>query len=289
MSEGRIYTCRWKQERGAWLLWIHRRPKLRARGESHEVALDRLCTKIASMTGDGEPRFVYDPPLPQLPHNQRWVSQEWALLMPEGDAWLENPVGRYFEGGECDDCGRPIGARNAEPLVLTSPPDADVCWPVVGRFGLATFSSLIVSESFLALLSRRERGCFRWMHVRPTPRMRRRFFECIPDKFASWTAVRGWKNKVYECRRCGYRSWTSVSPDATGPWYEQLNRFVAASALPSPGTPAFAIGTHARFCIALPRARALSLVGRAGARGAGPDDLGVVPDSMAGAAPKRRS
>ena len=54
MGEGRVYLCKWRVEDEAYRVWVEKRPRLMARGDSIAEASQDLVDLICEVTGDGE-------------------------------------------------------------------------------------------------------------------------------------------------------------------------------------------------------------------------------------------
>jgi hypothetical protein len=285
MLEGNIYVCCWTADGGLWRLRTGSgRRKFEASGSDFQSALDRLTEKIGNATGDGEPRFTYDPPLPAPDLEKQWVPRHWALLQTEADIWIEGPKGRYFTGGACHLCHGAIGSRNDEPLEAGAG-EGQVCGVIVRNGGIDPSKRLVVSDRFLALLHPKERAKCEWRRVRRGTRARVKFLECIPEHFAPWTAVRGWENAGYQCQGCGRASWQTLPPGSDRGSFDHLFHYTSTSAIPSTSTAMFVLGDPGDYQLVLPRTRLLRLIHDRGSIGMSIADFGAIPDSMAGATP----
>jgi hypothetical protein len=64
--EGQLFECTWKKEGRRFRVWVRKRPRLSAKGDTFNQADKRLWSVIIDATGDGESVRVYDPPEPTV-------------------------------------------------------------------------------------------------------------------------------------------------------------------------------------------------------------------------------
>src|ERR687894_425342 len=100
--EGRVYVCSWSVTQAGFRVWVKRRPKVFAEGETFEIADELLSDAICAATGDGESIHEYDPQ-PPTSAAQPGLLSLMLKVGAEAGALAANPA-ELFSGGVCPQC-----------------------------------------------------------------------------------------------------------------------------------------------------------------------------------------
>ncbi|MBN1513958.1 MAG: hypothetical protein JXB13_18215 [Phycisphaerae bacterium] len=266
MREGRTHRICWRHTPEGYEFWVKSRPDVRL--ACPEITDDlgfELDLLLMESGVDTEPLLTFDPPLPNEAANARWLVDDLAVVAGNAYAWLAGQVADYYEGGVCKACRRPQGPRNEHPLVMSHPPEGDLCFPGAPFMSLAC--PLICSERFRSLLTPEEQACADWLPIERGPRSRRKYFECVPHHVVSECPIKG-SSAGWRCVVCGFTSITS--PQDCG-----LGAVVAHTSISVPRPPMFGVGSPTWQNLVLPGPRARAILKQRGSRGVYVRSLGV--------------
>lgn len=218
MSEGRAYRCKWEQTNGAFSVWVAKQPRFRGRGRNLQEAIEDLAGHICEATGDGEPCMSLFPLPPPHPADAPWIASDWCAISGRGDVVVAGNGDGLFADGWCKQCGRPRGDRTDKPVQAKRAGTGDVAsaWWTHGSNGIH-YHPVLVSERFIKVLSREERGCCEWREILMPRRSKVRYFECLPRHTIRDVAVRGWTLEGWRCPVCGHE-FVLCSPSGAITW-----------------------------------------------------------------------
>jgi hypothetical protein len=272
--EGRVYVCTWKKTDAGYRVWVKRRPKLAAEGETFEAADERLWEVILRATGDGENNREYVPALPTDGADTAGP----RIVSVSGDtiAAMPDPLGMLYTGERCPRCGNSTGGRSEVPLRLDieSGYEGGIAFIREGTFAKGTRP--FFSDAFLDLLTADERERFIWRRVDRPARAKKVFYELVGSTVdlpvVAVTHLPG--DGGGRCEVCGWLALPLYNQGSAGP-----RRFVCSADLPATAPSCFTAseGRSSYLCFTLIRWE--SLVGKAGTRGLVSSDVGVArPD-----------
>jgi hypothetical protein len=274
-TEGHVYNCSWKRSGDDYLIWLEKDQTLLAQSTDFEEAQDQLCELICERFGDGEAVLELNPP-PPVTESVNWHKHGIVRLGYNAHAELLNRDERFFAEGRCPRCNTPRGARTDNPLHLKKLPPADTF--VVSNF-IPTIQ--LFSESFLSLLTQKEKAVLQFQPVKVEGSTRRRFFELVGNPSLIYVGI---KNATFvppisrRCPLCGFRSFLMKGPDI--PMFSYMQDFVAEGDLPTPLPSVFLAGSvKNEVALCLPRQRWLEMRGKPGTKGIPTSRIGVVPAS----------
>ncbi|HEY8750408.1 MAG TPA: hypothetical protein VIM11_20660 [Tepidisphaeraceae bacterium] len=286
MSEGNIYFCKWERKAETYHIWVAKRPRLRAKGESLDAACEELVSVICLSTGDGEAWLELDPAYPKTPTEACYCNPELYRICGNGQFTAEWPGRRsltrgtseeqfrwadhFFQAPMCRSCARATAPRSDLPLRLNQVESGFDGW-----FGhvlpVGSTTIQIFAESFLELLTPSECRVLNFRAVEKAP-SKRTLYELVGPPTIPLVAVAGLPIDGWRCKQCGQRLW--------GYWIDGLNivSFIARSDLPKPLPTMFTVGEppEAKLCVTAERWR--QLAGRKGTNGIKSSRIGVVDD-----------
>jgi len=285
MAEGRFWVCTWERSGDGYAIWVSNRPSLRGTGAAWQDSLDSLSGAIGLASGDGEPRFSFDPPEPQGPRDETWMCAEWVTVSAEGSMPLADFTPDLFESGCCEHCQRPMGKRTGVPLRATGAAEGDVCGPWF-YISWSKYSPFLLSERARGLLTPAEQGAADWIPVTPAPRTRKRFYECIPHQYVARVSVRGWTTNGSRCPLCNRISWLICTSDEKVDFGSpQCHDWARQEDIAGPCLPLRGLGEPDRFNLVFSSERARALVQQNEWRGSRSGTFGAVPSQMADPSP----
>jgi hypothetical protein len=248
MSEGHVYLCKWKQTEDGFRIWVDRKPRLCAEGDTLEDAKNELSHVIGLEFGDGEAVFDLDPP--ELPSQYVALSYNSSWRSPAD--FTREEFASLYEGGLCDFCLIPIGPRSKQQLRASYTGDGDL----LGSW-LRGPRSRLVSANLRALISQRAKLPVEWRPVEIVPKTARQFFEFLPKRSVPGIADRNQKVSGWRCPKCGFRMF-----DVFG----QYHPFICAIDLRRRVPAAFVIGDAHGANLAISVSDWSSLRGKKGTR-----------------------
>ncbi len=264
MSEGNVYLCKWERKDDGYRVWVEKRPRLRAEGESLDEAGEELISLICLKTGDGEAVLEFErktkgkDALVALSYNQSWY--------PARGEWWKR-ADELYEGGICSSCCEGIGKRTQVPLRVGTVEGGDLLF---GWLGFC--NSLIASDRFRKLLRHEERSAVEWRPVEHHKKTRRQFFELIPENAVRESATRGSDYGGWRCPECD-RSALSVGG------YDEIH--VNAADVPRPRPKLFVVEGLVTFELVVPAARWKRMRGKPGTSGITTQTVVLVPPERA--------
>jgi hypothetical protein len=273
MSEGQVYLCKWKATFEGHEVWVENRPRLRARGESLDDALNELSGVVCLATGDGEAVFDLWPPsategsinFVRLGYNALWYP-------PHG--FSREEYAELYEGGLCKACCSGIGARTDKPLPVMHLGDSDL----LGS-GLRLPRILLASQKFRAVLRKDERALLEWRPVELRRSTGRIYFEVIAKRPVKSVTDRAERVTGWQCGSCGGAVCGSGRFDTT---------YVAASDLPRPIPRLLAIDDPHLLKLTLRLQRWKAIRGKPGTKGIPIGNVVALPKSRVVRHPKLR-
>jgi hypothetical protein len=272
MSEGNVYPCRSKKTKDGYLVWLEKRPQLKALGESLDDALQELSSVVCLRTGDGEAVFDLvgangkgEVGFVTLHYNARWN--------PPRD-FSQAEFASLFEGGLCEGCWRGVGPRTRKVLRVGSVGTGDLLGPQHALPNL-----LVASDRFRKRLNRNERDLIEWRPIEMTGKSRTTYFELVGRHAIKTVAIRSERIGGWQCPVCRFRLFIGAGYHRT---------LVAGADLPRPLPPLLAIDSPFRLEIAIPAARWKRIRGKTGMKNIVTRRLVAVPEKDAVRKPKLR-
>lgn len=253
MSEGNVYLCKWKRTRGVYKVWLKKRPRLNARGDSLDEALDELNRVVCLKLGDGEAVFDLSP-LQSTAEKNALVTLTWSADWRPPAGFAREEYAALYEGGLCKSCCCGIGARTEKRLPVGSVGDGDL----LGS-GLRLPIIRLASDRFRSLLSKEEQACVTWRPVKMIGRSRRTYFELAAKHPIPTVAIRRLRTSGWACPSCGYRMF-SVQGDFD-------HGYVADADLPKRTPKLLCIDNPHGLALAIPLKRWNQIRGKAGTKG----------------------
>lgn len=280
MTEGQVYLCSWSRGRGSFRVWLTSDPSIAAQHAEFDEADELLHEQIMVATGDGENLREYAPPPPAATVGE-WERGRLWQLGPEGTATMSHEPS-YFEGGLCDNCLRPLGPRNAIPLVVSALSGGGNAAMV--RLGGAVFGAgpyiMIVSERLLDCFTDVERSAFEWRPVQGASR-RRKFFEVVShSRVTPYVCPYGRARPSDRCEVCGF-TWSACQREKGWPDY-----YVSEADLPQPRRTLIAVGSIDFGVLAVTDDRWRELVGQPGLKGIKGTAIAVIAPERVGQSTK---
>lgn len=256
-DKGNVYYCSWSKTDGGYVGWEEKRPSVRVEAATPDRLVQELGEVVGEYHNDHEAALQFDPPLPGKKQYEH-LFRDGIVTVRWNEGWRYwSSVDTAFAQGRCTLCKRGLGPRSAEPLIVddfAGGTDGAFMWSdMPGRLA-------VVSEAFLALLTKQERSAFDVREVKWSRKRRVRFFEILPKWYVPTVAIRGTRCDGWVCDVCGYRSYSHGS---TLGW---LVTTVCRADLPSPLPPLFVVGEPREYCLCVSKARWLELRGRPGTR-----------------------
>src|ERR1700683_1108473 len=112
MSEGHVYLCRSLKTEDGFKVWLEKRPKISADGETLDEALEELNGAVCLALGDGEATFDLIPPIA----DSDYVALDWNSTWSPPATFTRADYTALYQGGLCDMCCTGIGPRTLKPL-----------------------------------------------------------------------------------------------------------------------------------------------------------------------------
>lgn len=285
--ESAVYICQWARRGKGYRLWTKDNPEITGSGPSYAAAEAALLAAITDAGGAMAPTLEFDPPLPPSADEERYARPELFLVCGNDGFETTAPRTKPFESAEererrqclldgfyesptCRHCGQPTARRNAQPLSIDYwPPGYDGALGTLWHHGSA--HAEMVSERFLALLTKSERDGLVLLEAQRRSRRGMRLFELVGPPGLPRVAARGVPVSGWRCPACALRF-------ITRPYEEGvfITAFVAADDLPRPLPGAFTVGGPDWLHLCITGERWREMVGRPGTRGMVSEPLGVV-------------
>jgi hypothetical protein len=267
--EGSVHYCAWEQDNYGFRVFVRNHGEWSAQGDTFEEAVAKLEEIIGAATGDGEVQleFVEGKPGAPEPSDLAYVSVCGTICYG-----LERQPNLY-EGGYCEACGNPIGARTRERRIVTQLPAGDA--------GLNIGWNPIFSESFISLLRPEERQQLDFLEIIPPRRSRRAFYELVGRSISEFVARRGASTSAGQCARCGYKSIYYVCN-------QQMVRYIPLEIFHQPLPLCLAAGRDGAMALCLQVCRWREMVGRSGARQMRSDPVFLLPEAEIDRSPHLR-
>lgn len=283
--EGNTYVANWKKQGDRFQVYLDDNKELKGVDFDFETACDELCLNICEAYGDGEAvlNFLREPPQP----SGISIYARPALVTL---SWNESATGEkyqkdLFEGGYCSACRSGIGRRTDSPLKVDSFPKGNI-----GDFQQFEFSPVLLSESFLSLLTNNEKISLGLQEVVCSKRLKRKFYEVKGEPALKQVGVKGGSYSSlssWQCESCGFKSFSCTHPEL--PDNYKFTHFCAATDLSEELGDVFVVEDDmGRKMVCLKLSRWKQLNGRPETRGISVDRLFVIPDEQIEREPKVR-
>ena len=250
MSEGNVYPCCWEKTEDGFKIWLEKRPKLMAEGESLQDAMDELSGVVCLAIGDGEAVFDLSPP-PGVKGNDDFVT------LSGNDCWSPPPdfnraeYASLYERGLCKTCCTGIGPRTKKPLRVGNFGKGDM---LASRLRLP--NAILASDQFRKIPGRSERALIDWRPIEVMQKSRRLFYELIAKTPIKMVVDRKQRAVGWHCKACGYRLFSVLS--------DYDNTYVAKSDLRTPTPKLLTIDDPRHLTLAIPASRWKAIRGRPG-------------------------
>jgi hypothetical protein len=295
--EGRVYVCSWSSTDTGFRVWVKRRPKVFAAGETFEIADELLSDAICAATGDGESIHEYDPQRPTSSEPPGMITRMLKVGGVAG-AFAAN-LEEMFSAGVCPQCKLPRGERTALPLQLKKV-ETDKNGGFVRGLGRDHY---FFAGAFLDLLSAEERSRYEWRLVQHPGR--KAYYELVPPlthpSYAVLSDAVGvrWKvslapqrlvggrlegtvESIWRCDTCGQVNTPFYRFPKDLPW-----RYVAQADLPRVIPSYLVVGPPRQATLCFLPERWREMLGYAGTRGMKSYPVGVVEEDLVNRTPGR--
>jgi hypothetical protein len=263
MSEGNVYPCQSRKTNDGYEVWVERRPRLRARGETLDEAIEELSSVVCGATGDGEAVFDL---LPSASKSDEvaYVTLHYNASWDVPRDFSKTDYAALYARGLCKGCCRGIGPRTNKPLPVGRVETGDLLGPFPHLPKV-----LVASDRFQNRLTKRERDLLEWRPIDMRGQSRKTYFEVAAKDPMQTVATRSEEFYGWHCPECGLRLFSAPGYDRT---------FVATADLPKPIPALFAIDDPHLLTIAIPAARWKAMRGKAGMKGIVTRRLVAVPN-----------
>jgi hypothetical protein len=268
--EGNVYLCYWKKEHGQYNLSLKKHPDVSVSGETFQSAEEKLWELICLKLGVGEAVLEYEPSPPVNSLIQGYETP--AIVSISGNDTVDAPRQTLglFTKDYCPTCTRAWGERTKTELEVGSLPsksDGAICMSIPGL-------GEIFSQTFLCLLSERERNQFTLLKVKTKKPCKQEFFELIGSPVAQFVGLSGLPGfNTHPCTHCRYQPQSHL-------FENKIYNFLALEDLPTPIPNVFSVGHRgANVCMIADHWQ--SLQGKAGTRNLVARRIYVIPNKKA--------
>lgn len=255
ITEGHVYLCKWRESRGKFVISLTNRPDIRVSGRDREEAEELLYDKICTTFGDGEAVLEYVTPLLKDEFQKQYGNPDIVMVSGNGSVGEITNGASIWRDRACDICGRQRRQRSEEIAEVDYLPNSDGTVDVRGRIGN------LFSESFLSLLTARERDGLTFLPVRGPKKSRKKFFELTGMPLVRQVGHPGFPGQVSrKCDMCGMNSFTYLHNN-------DIYTFIAHKDLPDPIPPVFGVlYEDDRVNLCMTRERYKTIIGKKGTR-----------------------